>query len=683
MSRHLTLVLVYGQLVSFIFAQTEIKIIPNVPDNNQPPDTTLPSTKNDWSNYCAPFAFVNIVEYWEGVYNHPNAQGMMAGMPATQIVEYIGWFMDTNDEGNPARLNGTNPQTYPSAQGTYVIDQSNGMQDFVNFDTSNTLGFPYTVTSAKKTYSWQISPPHPEDFAAAYIAEIGMGRPVKLDFLYWNPIPVASGDSIIIPGDEPEIVYIYEWGPQIDNTDQIDMEDLPWEKWNLEQGDINSSIGHAVTGVGYIIDTLEFAIVHDNWSVTPKNIAIPWRNSQGVPMVTAMILVNLPPAKVTIGLPDTTALTGEQLLIPVKSGDMTGLHVHSFFINIHYDQTILLAQNATSVNSLSATWGSPGVDLSTPGQFIVSHSGISELSGAGDLVYLQFKVTGSIGDSTRLQPKTVAFNFGDPAADTLSGSAKVIPRAVQVTITSNPTGLNVEVDGTSYTTPKIFNWQEGDSHLLSAPASQAGDSGIRYSFDAWSNSDSIQQTIIIPKGDSTFTANFKTEYELAITMNPEAGGTVNLSPNENWIIADSSVIIHAVADSGYIFSEWQGDHSGSKNPDTLVMDQPREITAHFINILSITSDRDKKIPEKFALHQSYPNPFNPSTVIKFDLPKSEYVKIEVFTILGQKLAILVDKVMPAGYHSVVFNGDHIPSGIYIYRMKAGSFTAVNKMILAK
>jgi hypothetical protein len=681
MSKHLYILIIFGQIISFAAAQTDMVFIPNVPDHSQPPDTTLPSTKNDRSNYCAPFAYVNIVEYWESVYIHPNAQGMMGGLPAKQIVEYIGWFLDTNDEGSPARFNGTDPQTYPSALGTYVIDQSNGMQEFVNYDISNTYGFAYTPLPAKKAYPWHLSPPHPEDFAAAYIAEIGMGRPVKLDFLYWNPIP--TGDSIIVPGGESEIIYIYQWGQQIDNTGLIDKENIPWEEWNLEQGSIESNIGHAVTGVGYILDTLEFAIVHDNWSTTPKNIAIPWRSSQGVPMVTAMVLVNLPPAVVKISLPDTTTLTGEQLLIPVKTEDLTGLHVHTYFMNIVYNTSVLQAKGATAVNSLSAAWGTPGVDLSTPGDFIVSHSGSPELSGAGDLVYLQFDVIGSVGDSSQLRTKAMVFNFGDPAADTLSGSVKIVPRAINVTIASNPTGLQIEVDGTSYSAPKVFNWQEGDSHNLNALSPQVGNSGTRYVFDAWGNTDNMMQTITVSVNDTMFTANYFKEYELTTAVNPDASGTITVSPEQNWFRVNSEVILHAIAESNYAFLEWQGDHSGSKNPDTLIIDQAKEITAQFTSLTKVTPENRTGIPKKYALDQCFPNPFNPSTIIRYQLPRTDYIELNVYNILGEKIATLMHGTMLAGYHKVEFDGHRLPSGIYIYKIKAGNFTAVKKMILAK
>jgi hypothetical protein len=88
-------------------------------------------------------------------------------------------------------------------------------------------------------------------------------------------------------------------------------------------------------------------------------------------------------------------------------------------------------------------------------------------------------------------------------------------------------------------------------------------------------------------------------------------------------------------------------------------------------------------PVKYKLKQNHPNPFNPSTKIKFTLPKSEHAKIEVYNIIGQKIQTLLNKSMPAGYHEVEFNGLNLSSGVYLYRIEAGEWQDVKKMILLK
>jgi hypothetical protein len=90
-----------------------------------------------------------------------------------------------------------------------------------------------------------------------------------------------------------------------------------------------------------------------------------------------------------------------------------------------------------------------------------------------------------------------------------------------------------------------------------------------------------------------------------------------------------------------------------------------------------------KIPEQFKLHQNYPNPFNPVTNIKYFIPKKTRVILEIFDILGRKLSELVNKVQAAGEYTVSFNGNDLPSGIYVYRLKTEDFMDTKKFVLIK
>lgn len=97
----------------------------------------------------------------------------------------------------------------------------------------------------------------------------------------------------------------------------------------------------------------------------------------------------------------------------------------------------------------------------------------------------------------------------------------------------------------------------------------------------------------------------------------------------------------------------------------------------------IPEEEEPLVPHEFELQQAYPNPFNASAVIKFSLREDVEVRMDVFNILGRKVATLVDKPMVAGWHSVSFDGSHLPSGVYIYRIKAGSFVDSKKMVLIR
>jgi len=90
-----------------------------------------------------------------------------------------------------------------------------------------------------------------------------------------------------------------------------------------------------------------------------------------------------------------------------------------------------------------------------------------------------------------------------------------------------------------------------------------------------------------------------------------------------------------------------------------------------------------QLPNAFVLYEAYPNPFNPSTTIKFALPKESAVELAVFNLLGEKVLDLINQEMPAGYHQTVFDAGSLSSGIYFYRIQAGTFIETKKLLLLK
>ena len=89
------------------------------------------------------------------------------------------------------------------------------------------------------------------------------------------------------------------------------------------------------------------------------------------------------------------------------------------------------------------------------------------------------------------------------------------------------------------------------------------------------------------------------------------------------------------------------------------------------------------LPKEFVLSQNYPNPFNPSTTINYSLPKAGNVKLTVYNSIGSKVATIVNEYKPAGNYSIQFNGSNLASGIYLYRLESGDYSAVKKFVLLK
>jgi hypothetical protein len=88
-------------------------------------------------------------------------------------------------------------------------------------------------------------------------------------------------------------------------------------------------------------------------------------------------------------------------------------------------------------------------------------------------------------------------------------------------------------------------------------------------------------------------------------------------------------------------------------------------------------------PSEYSLSPNFPNPFNPSTTINYQLPKQSQVTLKIFDVLGREVTTLINKVEEAGYKSVNFDASKLPSGVYFYRIQAGSFVQTNKMLLMR
>jgi uncharacterized protein YjiK len=100
------------------------------------------------------------------------------------------------------------------------------------------------------------------------------------------------------------------------------------------------------------------------------------------------------------------------------------------------------------------------------------------------------------------------------------------------------------------------------------------------------------------------------------------------------------------------------------------------------NVPTEVSELKVNIPG-YGLSQNYPNPFNPSTTITYSLPSHQYVELKVFDMLGNEVAALVQEEKPAGQYQVQFNAAGLPSGIYLYSIRAGSYSKTNKLVVLK
>lgn len=164
---------------------------------------------------------------------------------------------------------------------------------------------------------------------------------------------------------------------------------------------------------------------------------------------------------------------------------------------------------------------------------------------------------------------------------TLSGGGTA---TVPITITSNPPGQQVRVDGNNVTTPQTLNWTPGSSHTLDVDSPQ-GTGSTRYLFASWSQGGNKSQNVTAPAAATTYTATLTTQYLLTKTTVPGTGGSITANPvsADNYYNAGTSVGLTATPATGFAFSGWSGDLTGTTNPLSVTMTAPRSVTASFVS----------------------------------------------------------------------------------------------------
>jgi hypothetical protein len=104
---------------------------------------------------------------------------------------------------------------------------------------------------------------------------------------------------------------------------------------------------------------------------------------------------------------------------------------------------------------------------------------------------------------------------------------------------------------------------------------------------------------------------------------------------------------------------------------------------YYNRLKQIDNNRLCKYSKEYSLQQNYPNPLNPTRIINYSIAKESHIHITIYNDIGSKVALIVDENKPAGNYSFQFNESTLPSGVYFYRLQAGSFTETRKMILLK
>ncbi len=294
----------------------------------------------------------------------------------------------------------------------------------------------------------------------------------------------------------------------------------------------------------------------------------------------------------------TVTTTPPNLNIVVDSFNYTSPHTFTWSLNSSHTLSTTATQTSGSTQYVFTQWNNTATQTQT-------------ITATGPTTYTasfttQYFLTTTAGAGGSITPSSGFYNVGTPVTVTavpgsgnqftgfsgaLSGTTNPqtltmsAPQSVTanfagtavVNVATSPAGLTIVVDGTSFTAPQSFTWNQGTSHTLSTVSTQ-GSGPSQNVFVAWSNTATKTQTVVV-NGPATYTAYFQTQYLLTTAVTPASAGTVVASTG--FYASGSTVSLTATAATGYQFSGFSGDLSGVTDPQSLVMNAPHTVTANF------------------------------------------------------------------------------------------------------
>ncbi|MEM4325836.1 MAG: T9SS type A sorting domain-containing protein [Candidatus Pacearchaeota archaeon] len=264
----------------------------------------------------------------------------------------------------------------------------------------------------------------------------------------------------------------------------------------------------------------------------------------------------------------------------------------------------------------------------------------------GDILYLRFKSSNGLWS----QPQTVFGKFSSSSGATLITAEYFINKDPGI-----GKGIPITINSQRDIVISNLNIQKNDNVFIR----------VKDSYNRWSEPKAIKYNF-----KKIIAAEYYIKYNNSIKTSISPMTIINLPPNSHTFITTSgnlfpllpndSVFVR-VQDEEYLWSEWYGT----------------------TNLATKIDEEFIELPKIFSLFQNFPNPFNPLTKIKFSIPKTSFVNIIVYDILGREITTLINEEKLPGIYEVEFNATNLPSGIYFCRMLSDKYSETKKMILLK
>jgi len=405
-----------------------------------------------------------------------------------------------------------------------------------------------------------------------------------------------------------------------------------------------------------------------------------------------------------------SASTGADIKIPVNVTDITSAqNVTAYDFKAAFNSSVISITGYDIVGTLSAD-GSAEINV-VDGVATVAWASANKITGEGILIYLVGKaLTAGSSDVTFT---AFQFNAGAPIAGTEKGSVVVTAANIAPTIVLDPAGPAFSVNENVKLTINLVGADANTGDVLTYSATGLP-SGAKLSGSVFTWTPSYAQA-------GSYTVTFKVTDAGGLYAEAAATITVaNVNRAPSIVVGlptDKPVPVHNVPvywEKPIVASDPDGDalsYSLEAPPEgaSITADGifswapvPQQAGRSFVVTVKVSDGSlfDIKsytlqvsqdvvgveiegVPTEYTLLQNYPNPFNPSTTIYFGIPKESSVKISVFNILGHEVTTLLNKPLNAGFHKVTFDASGLNTGMYIYKIEAGSFVEVKKMLYVK
>jgi hypothetical protein len=434
------------------------------------------------------------------------------------------------------------------------------------------------------------------------------------------------------------------------------------------------------------------------------------------------------PITISVLLPSLTESCNSEIIVPINVSDLSGLNITAYEFDVHYDNTILTGTNELILEgTLTPSSGWFTVANNTPGVLSIAAAGTSVLSGSGNLIKLKFNSL-SVESTSPLTFANFTFNSGTPQANTTDGNVTV---SCQVCGDADENGL-IQAFDASLVLQDVVN-------LIQLPPQGVlnGDVDMNGNLQAFDASLILQEVVgltlpvpscfdvsQLPKESSkinysTIEFNVKPQSIIQNDINFMAELSLSGFTSEDNISAiqfeldmigvDGTLNINTLED-GYIIASnriHKGKYriaiinAGGINASdiNLKLNSNSGIGIDDINIndIYLNDYRYKDISinklsglllSDYSLVGAFPNPFNPSTKIVFQMPVRDVVIIEIFDLLGNSVMSLMNEEKESGRYEVIWNGmsDHgqkVSSGIYFVAMRTSSYNKAIKINLLK